>query len=227
MLSFGGGAAAGRGSPQPQCSASPEQAEGEVQELDASELGEMLRTRRIARKMSLAQVAEQAGVSTSFVSQVERGVANPTLSTLKSLVEALGSSVGALLEDDGDWSGSNGGKPAADSGIAVLRAGQRRRIVYPGSSIANELLSPSLQRKMEIIWVEAAPGAGSGGHPHKHEGEECGIVISGEMSFKVGDTECLLGPRDAIYFSSNIPHQWENEGTEELIAIWIITPPTF
>src|SRR5487761_562529 len=139
--------------PQPQCSASPEQHAGEVQELDASELGEMLRSRRITRKMSLAQVAEEAGVSTSFVSQVERGVANPTLSTLKSLVEALGSSVGALLQD-GAWSDGNGGKPAEDSGIAVLRAGQRRRIVYPGSAIANELLSPSLQRKMEIIWVE-------------------------------------------------------------------------
>jgi len=197
-----------------------------VQELDASELGEMIRRRRIARKMSLAQVAKQAGVSTSFVSQVERGVANPTLSTLKSLTEALGSSVGALLED-GDWSDVDGSKRTEDSGIAVLRAGQRRRIVYPGSAIANELLSPSLQRKMEIIWVEAPSGANSGGHPHMHEGEECGIVISGEMSFKVGDTECLLGPRDAIYFSSDIPHQWENAGTEDVVAIWIITPPTF
>jgi transcriptional regulator with XRE-family HTH domain len=212
--------------PRRQCPAPPPRHAWEVQELDASELGEMIRRRRIARKMSLAQVAKQAGVSTSFVSQVERGVANPTLSTLKSLTEALGSSVGALLED-GDWSDVDGSKRTEDSGIAVLRAGQRRRIVYPGSAIANELLSPSLQRKMEIIWVEAAPGAGSGGHPHKHEGEECGIVISGEMSFKVGDTECLLGPRDAIYFSSDIPHQWENAGTEDVVAIWIITPPTF
>jgi mannose-6-phosphate isomerase-like protein (cupin superfamily) len=47
------------------------------------------------------------------------------------------------------------------------------------------------------------------------------------MSFKVGDTEVLLGPRDAIYFSSHIPHQWESAGTEDLVAIWIITPPTF
>ena len=56
--------------------------------LDANELGEILRTRRRALKMSLAEVAELAGVSTSFVSQVERGVANPTLATLKSLTEA-------------------------------------------------------------------------------------------------------------------------------------------
>jgi transcriptional regulator with XRE-family HTH domain len=186
----------------------------------------MIRTRRMAQKMSLAQVAELAGVSTSFVSQVERGVANPTLSTLKSLVEALGSSVGSLLEDD-ELSDGTDTKSREVNGVAVLRAGQRRRIVYPGTSIANELLSPSLQRKMEIIWVEAAPGASSGGHPHTHEGEECGIVISGEMNFKVGDTECVLGPSDAIYFSSDIPHQWENLGAEPLIAIWIITPPTF
>jgi mannose-6-phosphate isomerase-like protein (cupin superfamily) len=175
--------------------------------------------------MSLAQVAELAGVSTSFVSQVERGVANPTLATLKSLVEALGSSVGALLEVDGSADADT--KPNKDDSVAVLRAGQRRRIVYPGSSIANELLSPSLQRRMEIIWVEAAPGANSGGHPHKHQGEECGIVISGEMHFEVGDTDCVLGPRDAIYFSSHIPHQWESVGDEPLVAIWIITPPTF
>jgi transcriptional regulator with XRE-family HTH domain len=183
-----------------------------------------MRSRRQARKMSLAQVAELAGVSTSFVSQVERGVANPTLATLKSLVEALGSSVGALLEE-----GPATDEPtkASADGIAVLRAGQRRRIVYPGSNIANELLSPSLQRKMEIIWVEAASGANSGGHPHMHEGEECGVVISGEMNFKVGDTECVLGPRDAIYFSSHLPHQWESVGSEPLVAIWIITPPTF
>jgi mannose-6-phosphate isomerase-like protein (cupin superfamily) len=174
--------------------------------------------------MSLAQVADLAGVSTSFVSQVERGVANPTLATLKSLVEALGSSVGALLEDD--VSGDDLAKPAGDD-VAVLRAGQRRRIVYPGSSIANELLSPSLQRKMEIIWVEAAPGANSGGHPHMHDGEECGVVISGEMAFKVGDTDVVLRPRDSIYFSSHLPHQWESVGDEPLIAIWIITPPTF
>lgn len=174
--------------------------------------------------MSLAQVAERAGVSTSFVSQVERGVANPTLSSLKSLVEAVGSSVGKLLEG-GDWANENGG--VSDQGVAILRAGQRRRVVYPGSTIANELLSPDLQRKMEIIWVEAAPGASSGGHPHKHEGEECGIVIAGEMKFVVGDQECVLSARDSIYFPSHLPHKWESVGTEDLVAIWIITPPTF
>jgi transcriptional regulator with XRE-family HTH domain len=193
--------------------------------LDAVELGGIIRERRQAQGMSLSQLAEQAGVSTSFVSQVERGVANPTLSSLKSLVGALNFSVGALLESNA--SASQARSAADDSDIAVLRAGERRRIVYPGTQIANELLSPNLQKRMEIIWVEAAPGQGSGGHPHVHEGEEAGVVISGAMKFAVGGQEWVLNARDAIYFPSTRPHSWESVGDEDLVAIWVITPPTF
>jgi transcriptional regulator with XRE-family HTH domain len=189
--------------------------------LDAVELGGIIRVRRQAQGMSLSQLAEQAGVSTSFVSQVERGVANPTLSSLKALVGALNFSVGALLESTVP-PGATG-----DNDIAVLRAGERRRIVYPGTQIANELLSPNLQKRMEIIWVEAAPGQGSGGHPHVHEGEECGVVIAGAMKFHVSGQEIILNARDAIYFPSTHPHSWESVGDEDLVAIWVITPPTF
>jgi transcriptional regulator with XRE-family HTH domain len=190
--------------------------------LDAVELGAIIRGRRQAEGMSLSQLAEQAGVSTSFVSQVERGVANPTLSSLKALVGALNFSVGALLEN----------RPSSDPDvkvdeIAVMRAGERRRIVYPGTQIANELLSPNLQKRMEIIWVEAAPGEGSGGHPHVHEGEEAGVVISGSMKFDFSGQEYVLHARDAIYFPSTRPHSWESVGEETLVAIWVITPPTF
>jgi len=190
--------------------------------LDSVELGAIIRERRQAQGMSLSQLAEQAGVSTSFVSQVERGVANPTLSSLKAMVGALNFSVGALLESK-PGTGSVGG----DDEIAVLRHGERRRIVYPGTQIANELLSPNLQKRMEIIWVEAAPGQGSGGHPHVHEGEEAGVVISGSMKFAVGGQEHVLNARDAIYFPSTRPHSWESVGDEDLVAIWVITPPTF
>jgi transcriptional regulator with XRE-family HTH domain len=200
-----------------------------------TDVGELLRDRRRQQKMTLAQLAERAGVSASYVSQVERGVANPTLASLKTLAQALGFTVGSLL--DGSPAANPGADPPADpagangsSGpdeVSVLRAGQRRRVVYPGSNIANELLSPNLRKQMEVIWVEAPPNSGSGGHPHKHEGEECGVVIAGEMRFWVGDEEWVLHPRDAIYFPSHLPHRWLSVGTEDLVAIWIITPPTF
>ncbi|MEX2622381.1 MAG: cupin domain-containing protein, partial [Acidimicrobiia bacterium] len=109
----------------------------------------------------------------------------------------------------------------------VLRAGNRKRVVYPGSGIANELLTPDLRCTMEVIWVEAPKGAGSGGHPHEHDGEECGIVLQGTMRFWAGEQEYLLGKQDSIYLSSRLPHRWTNPGDETLVAVWIISPPTF
>lgn len=190
--------------------------------MEANHLGRLIRDRRKACNLTLAQLAERAGVSTSYVSQVERGIANPTLASLKMLAAALDFNVGSLLEQSQPEFDQ-----AVDSEVAVLRAGHRRRVVYPGSEIANELLSPDLRKKMEIIWVEAPAGQGSGGHPHQHEGEECGVVLQGAMRFWVGDREWVLNPRDSIYFPSRLPHRWESVGAEDLVAVWIITPPTF
>jgi transcriptional regulator with XRE-family HTH domain len=192
-----------------------------------TDVGRMIRERRRSKQLTLAQLAELANVSTSYVSQVERGVANPTLASLKTLSHALGITVGSLLDGSGGTESQGGGYGVDGNEVSVLRSGQRRRVVYPGSNIANELLSPNLRMQMEVIWVEAPPGSSSGGHPHRHEGEECGIVISGEMRFWVDEREWLLQERDAIYFPSHLPHRWESAGDEDLLAVWIITPPTF
>jgi transcriptional regulator with XRE-family HTH domain len=187
--------------------------------------------------MTLAELAERTGMSASFISQVERGAANPTLSSLMSLAQAVGMSIGSLLmpEEATSPAAANAGgtstaavpEASGDRAVSVLRAGNRKRLVYPGSNIANELLSPDLRKKMEVIWVEAPVGSSSGGHPHTHEGEECGIVIAGAMRFWVGNEERLLEPRDAIYFPSHLPHRWVSAGETDLVAVWIITPPTF
>ena len=191
----------------------------------AGEIGRMLREQRQLQGLTLADLAARAKVSTSYVSQVERGVANPTLSSLKTLAESLNITVGALLDEE--QAARPPEDPAESSLVSVLRAGQRRRVIYPGSNIANELLSPNLRMQMEVIWVEAPSGSGSGGHPHSHEGEECGVVIEGTMQFWVEDKTWTLGKRDAIYFPSHLPHRWVNPGKDDLVALWIVTPPTF
>jgi transcriptional regulator with XRE-family HTH domain len=182
--------------------------------------------------MTLAELASQAGLTTSYVSQVERGVANPTLSSLMTLSKAVGLEMGSLYSPSTQAEliiHANHRAPGEEEAgkVSVLRHGQRRRVVYPGTHIANELLSPNLRKKMEVIWIDAPAGSSSGGHPDTHSGEECGVVISGLMQFWVGDQDWLLEPRDAIYFPSTLPHRWTSVGDADLAAIWIITPPTF
>lgn len=199
-----------------------------------AEIGPFIRDRRKELGWSLATVAEQADFSVSYISQVERGLANPTLSSLKRITQALGFTIGDLLEGRSGNSALNSSTEVRRDDhdgdnvfVAVTRQGQRKRIKYPGSGIANELLSPDLRHAMEIIWIEAPSGADSGGHPHYHDGEECGVVLEGQMKFWVDDDEVTLGPNDSIYFSSHLPHRWSNVGDGPLRAIWIITPPTF
>ncbi len=91
----------------------------------------------------------------------------------------------------------------------------------------NELLSPDLRHRLEVIWVEAPPGAASVCHPHAHPGEECGIMIEGWMIFWIGPDKVVLDEGDSIYLDSTIPHRWVAGDAGQLRAVWLITPPTF
>ena len=182
-------------------------------------IGAKLREWRQAGGSTLTEVAEAVGLSIGYISQVERGIANPSLEALKRLTDVLGHTVAELF--------SNDPPPRNPLRYSVSKRGRRKRIQYPGSGIMNELLSPDLRHQMEVIWVEAPVGASSGGHPHSHVGEECGIVLAGQMIFWIGDNEVKLEPGDAIYLDSTVPHRWTAGDSAPLQAVWLITPPTF
>jgi transcriptional regulator with XRE-family HTH domain len=188
--------------------------------VEAAYIGAKLREWRQEAGLTLTHVATAVDLSVGYVSQVERGLANPSLETLKRLTDVLGQTVGALFSNESAM-------PGPARGYSVSKRGQRKRIQYPGSGISNELLSPDLRHQMEVIWVEAPAGATSGGHPHSHDGEECGIVLSGEMIFWIGDDEVRLSAGDAIYLDSTVPHRWTAGAGGLLQAVWLITPPTF
>jgi mannose-6-phosphate isomerase-like protein (cupin superfamily) len=71
------------------------------------------------------------------------------------------------------------------------------------------------------------PGAGTGRHELTHEGEECGIILSGRLEVTVGDEVAVLGQGDAYYFKSSLPHQFQNIGNEPCELISACSPPSF
>ncbi len=181
-------------------------------------IGGRIREWRGQNGITLATLADATDLSAGYVSQVERGLANPSLETLKRLTDALGHAVGELFSNDA---------AGANEMYFVSRKGQRKKIQFPASGIMNELLSPDLQHAMEVIWVEAPPGASSGVHAHIHEGEECGVIIEGQMILWLNSEEIVLNAGDAIYFDSRTPHRWVAGEPSTLRAVWLITPPSF
>lgn len=177
-------------------------------------MGARIRAARKRRHLTLEEVGQLAGVSRSFVSQVENEVAAPSIETLRKIAKALGTPVFALVDDYRD-------------GHKVVRKQDRKRIRLPQSPVEYELLSPDLQRNMEVIQMVLEPGQASTPEPMGHRGEECATLIEGTVRVQVGDEFFDLEEGDTIYFDSGIPHRVVNLGTSSARIISAITPPSF
>jgi mannose-6-phosphate isomerase-like protein (cupin superfamily) len=82
-------------------------------------------------------------------------------------------------------------------------------------------------RALQMLAETYQPGADTGEEMLRHQGEECGIVISGTLLVTVGPQERLLQPGDAYYFRSDIPHRFRNAGETACILISANSPPSF
>ena len=192
-----------------------------------SSLGERIRQRRKELNLRLVELAAQCEISTSFLSQIERDQANPSISTLHEIAVALGVTVASFFAEPENGQPNLPSEAQKEPAAFVVRSNARKTLMYPGSGIQNELLSPDLNRAIQMMYVIMPPGASTGPESLAHEGEECGVVLQGTVEIWVGDEHFLLGPGDSIYQKSTIPHRSRNVGDDDVIIVVAITPPSF
>ena len=179
------------------------------------ELGVRLRSLRTTRSLTLRALARDAGVTESFLSQVERGVTTPSIASLRRIARALGLSIADLFAET---------EPAG----LVVRAGERRRIPYPGLGAVDEFLTQGRGGRLQVIMSIVQPGGGTGEEPYAHDSdEEVVIVLEGELDLWVGDEHFHLEQGDAVTYSSRIPHRNTNNGPRPARLLFCITPPSF
>jgi len=179
------------------------------------EIGARLRKLREQLGLSQRQLARQSGVANATISQVEAGKINPTVSMLKKILAGIPLSLGEFFADDLQPQGRKFFR--ADELIEIAEGGVSYRQV--GARLAN--------KSIQLLQERYQPGAGTGRHELTHEGEECGIVLTGRLEVTVGDEVAILGQGDAYYFKSNLPHQFRNVGNEPCELITACSPPSF
>lgn len=184
-----------------------------------SEVGNRIRTLRKERHLTTEGLAEHAGVSAGIVSQVERGMGNPSFATLAQIAHGLQLPVGQLMA------------PSAAKDIVVRKAERKRLDGHGVASDAGdsyELLTPDLNGSLEANWVTTPPGSDTSATPYRHNGEEFGIVLSGVKDVYLDGVRHRLEAGDSIRYASTIPHWYVNPSdTEDCTAIWVSTPPTW
>ena len=182
---------------------------------EALELGRRIRQVRRKKKMALREVADAAEVSESFLSQVERGLANPSVASLRRIANAIREPVGSFFVGD------------PPEGMLV-RAGDRRRLIHSKGVLEDYLLTPPTARSLQIIYCVVGAGEGSGPEPYAHPAdEECLIVLSGRLDVGIGSQTYQLSRGDALLLDPNNPHSFANPGMEPATMLWVQTPPTF
>ncbi len=206
---------------------SPSDAVVEDRNGELPSIGRRLAELRKEHQYSIRGLAAKAGVSASLISDVERGKVEPSISTLKRLSDAFGTTLTYFFSE-----------PTKQSG-RVVRAGERLvldgaerakgelRSAIQTSGIRFELASPEQAEGIEAIFGRYEVGASLGDEPVTHDGEEWGMVLRGRLKVWVGDEIHFLDPGDAIWFPSTTPHRMENVADEPTEYIWIDTPKSF
>jgi transcriptional regulator with XRE-family HTH domain len=184
-----------------------------------SPLGNQIRDLRDARGLTLAELARAIGKSIGYVSQIERDRSEVSISTLKAISEALNVQIGWFFQ------GYDLRVPAEHG--YVVRRDNRRRLNFPGTGIAEELLSPTLTGEAELILSTFAPGARSGDEQVSRMAEQSGYVIAGQLQLDVGARQFVLQAGDSFRIGRGESFSASNPGAETSIALWVIAPPLY
>ncbi len=218
----------------------------------AALLGPRLRDFRLRSGLSVRELARQVNVSPSFVSQIENGKSQPSVSTLYAFSQSLHVSVDDLFDEGvgatrsapvdrlhGTSGRADGASlsPTADP-AAVWRPSEyanRVSIVHPShrsrldmaAGVIWERLAATPEREVAFMQIVYEPGASSSdiGEVSCHPGYEYGYVVSGVLEVTIGREVFTLQAGESLGFDSTIPHTLRNPGTERMLGVWFVHGP--
>lgn len=174
-------------------------------------IGGRLRATRLARGLTLGQVAAAAGLTEGFVSKLERDQVSPSVASLVAVCEALGLRVGELFEP-----------PTS----AIVRAGEGAKINFGGIDAREYLLSPGSQAHIEVLHSIVDPLGSGGDELYALDTEiEFVYVLKGRFDIVLGPTTHNLNVGDAMTFRGREPHTWRNPSTTDPAEVlWVLSP---
>lgn len=176
------------------------------------DIGNKLKELRLQNDLTLEELASRSELTKGFLSQVERNLTSPSISTLQDLLEALGSSLSEFFHEE-----------------------KEEQIVFSKNDIfvdeqddyTIEWVIPNAQKNdMEPIILTL--------HPHckskemlAHSGEEFGYVLKGSVTLIKGEQSYPLEAKETFYLKGNTSHYLWNESEEDAQILWVTNPPMF
>ena len=172
--------------------------------MDETRLGAVVHRLREAQGLSLRALAERAGFSASFLSQVENEQASPSISSMERLAAALGVTLGEFFRTAEGLNTAN-----------VVRADARQTLYSQWSKARIESLGGGEPNsRMQPVLVTLKPGGSSGKRPHPAPSDEFALVLTASVVLTTENHEQTLGEGDAVTIRMGAVRRWHNPAAE-------------
>ena len=177
------------------------------------ELGEKIKQLRLQCDLTQEELASRCELSKGYISQLENDLTSPSITTLKDILTAVGSSLKEFFSE-------------VDAEEKIVFTEQDFIEKVTNDSTLNWLVPSAQKNIMEPIHlVLNAHSKTETDVPH--EGEEFGYVLEGEITLVVGKKKYQVKKGESFYFEADKLHHVENNKDAKAVLIWISTPPTF
>lgn len=176
------------------------------------DIGNKLRELRVLKGLTQEELADRSELSKGFISQLERNLTSPSITTLMDILQCLGTSIGEFFNE------------APDEQIVF---GKQDYFVKEDTEYKNEIkwIIPNAQKNtIEPIYLTLQAG-GSTCPDTPHEGEEFGYVLQGAVSIHLGNKTYKAKKGESFYYTADKTHFLSSKNGATLI--WVSSPPSF
>ena len=176
------------------------------------DIGNKLKELRVLKGLTQEELADRSELSKGFISQLERNLTSPSITTLMDILQCLGTSIGEFFNE------------APDEQIVF---GKQDYFVKEDTEYKNEIkwIIPNAQKTtIEPIYLTLQAG-GSTCPDTPHEGEEFGYVLQGAVSIHLGNKTYKAKKGESFYYTADKTHFLSSKNGATLI--WVSSPPSF
>ncbi|MCC3867414.1 helix-turn-helix domain-containing protein [Terrisporobacter mayombei] len=174
-------------------------------------IGEKIAQYRKSKGLSIRELAKMAEVTPSLLSQIERGLANPSVNSLKSIANALNAPLftfftSEVIKED-----------------LIIRGNNRKKVILPGAdNVIYEMLAPGVSDNLEFAIMDLSPKSSSCTDYIHHNGYEIAYVLEGEVTLHLDDEKFELKKEDSVKIPVGMKHRWENNSDLESKIIFAV-----
>ncbi len=176
------------------------------------DIGKKIRQLRLQNDLTLEDLASRSELTKGFLSQLERNLTSPSISTLEDILEALGTNLSEFFREE------------EEEQIVFT---QKDFFVDTQDEYQIEWIVPNAQKnEMEPILLTLPP-KGKSLEMVSHLGEEFGYVLKGSVTLVRDNKKYKLKAKDTFYMSGKTSHYLYNHGNSEALILWVTNPPMF